>query len=312
MKKLTIIKWMLEVTLLIAISIIYYLNQIVTSPTALYVPKGSIAKIITYLEEKRYEVTDVDAFLLRYIGNPQGGWLALSSTKMRRGDFLYQLTTAKSPMADVTLIPGETTEIFLDEIAVALELNAELLKKYFIEYAPMPEGVFVPNTYRLPIGISEKAVIVLLLNQSLNQMKEWSNKIFGTFNQTKWFTYIAIASVIQKEAASNEEMPLISSVIYNRLNKNMKLQMDGTLNYGIYSHVKVTPERIKEDESIYNTYKVDGIPKYPVCNVSVEAIKAAIFPQKSDYLYFVKGKNGKHVFSSYYSTHLTNINAVTK
>jgi UPF0755 protein len=92
----------------------------------------------------------------------------------------------------------------------------------------------------------------------------------------------------------------------------MKLQMDGTLNYGKYSHIKITPKRIREDSSYYNTYKYEGVPKYPVCNVSLEAIKAAIFPTKSDYLYFMKAKNGKHNFTRYYSTHLSNINAVTK
>jgi len=59
-------------------------------------------------------------------------------------------------------------------------------------------------------------------------------------------------------------MPKISSVIYNRLKRGMPLQMDGTLNYGLYSHVRVTPERIREDRSPFNTYLNRGIPPYPV------------------------------------------------
>ena len=92
----------------------------------------------------------------------------------------------------------------------------------------------------------------------------------------------------------------------------MKLQMDGTLNYGKYSHIKVTPKRIREDNSIYNTYKNSGIPKLPVCNVSFDAIKAALFPAKTNYLYFMKSKRGTHNFSRNYSTHLTNIKRATK
>jgi UPF0755 protein len=107
-------------------------------------------------------------------------------------------------------------------------------------------------------------------------------------------------------------MPLVSSVIHNRIEKGMLLQMDGTLNYGKYSHVKVTSKRIKEDSSVFNTYKNKGVPSIPVCNVSFDAIRAAVFPAKTSYLYFMKNKNNKHDFSSNYSTHLRNIKRATK
>ncbi len=104
-------------------------------------------------------------------------------------------------------------------------------------------------------------------------------------------------------------MPTVSSVIHNRLKKGMKLQMDGTLNYGKYSHIKITSQRIKEDNSSYNTYKNRGLPEHPICAVSLDAIKAAIFPAKTDYLYFVKNeKNGLHSFSKSYKEHVNNIN----
>jgi UPF0755 protein len=121
-----------------------------------------------------------------------------------------------------------------------------------------------------------------------------------------------MASVIQKEAANKEEMPIVASVINNRLKKGMKLQMDGTLNYGPYSHHKITAKRIRQDKSRYNTYMYKGLPPLPVCNVELSAIRAAIFPAKTDYLYFMKSKNGTHDFSRYYSTHLDNIRAATK
>jgi len=103
----------------------------------------------------------------------------------------------------------------------------------------------------------------------------------------------------------------VSSVIYNRIRKGMKLQMDGTLNYGKYSHIKITPKRIKQDKSIYNTYLHKGLPSLPVCNVSIKAIKAAIFPAKTNYLYFMKNKNNLHDFTCNYSTHMLNIRHAT-
>ena len=102
-------------------------------------------------------------------------------------------------------------------------------------------------------------------------------------------------------------MPIVSSVIYNRLKKGMRLQMDGTLNYGKYSHIKVTPERIKNDTSRFNTYKYKGLPHSPIGAVSFDAIIAAIKPAKTNYLYFMKNAQGVHDFTDSYKTHRKNI-----
>ncbi len=264
------------------------------------------------MQFKNYEVCKLDSLLLRVIGSPQSGWINIGETKSTKGDFLYKLTRAKAALQDITLIPGETTYIFLNQLSDSLKLDREKLQREYDTQSSIQEGAFVPNTYKLPIGITEKEIIRLLLALSKAKMKEFSIKIFGNYNETKWFHYVAIASVVQKESANIEEMPIVSSVIHNRIKKGMKLQMDGTLNYGKYSHIKITPKRIREDTSIYNTYIHSGIPKLPVCNVSFDAIKAAIFPVKTDYLYFMKSKNGKHDFTRHYSTHLRNIKRATK
>ncbi len=290
----------------------YYLNQSIKTPKVLYIPQGSINQIISQLKDKNYDVCKLDAFILRFIGSPQSGWINMGTTSNTKADFLYKLTTAKAALQNVTLIPGETTDIFLNQLAQNLHLNREKLQESFEKYAPIKEGVFVPDTYKIPIGISEDELITLLLKLSLQKMQTMSIKIFGSYNEKKWFHYVAIASIIQKESANNKEMPIVSSVIYNRLKKGMKLQMDGTLNYGKYSHFKVTPKRIRNDLSIYNTYIHSGVPAIPVCNVSTEAIKAAIFPARTNYLYFMKSKNGTHDFTCNYSTHLRNIKRATK
>jgi len=225
---------------------------------------------------------------------------------------LYKLTTAKAALQSVTLIPGETTYVFLDELCKNLKLDRDILEQEYNKYTPIEEGALVPNTYKIPIGINEKLLIKMLLHESEVQMKNLSNKIFGSYNEKKWFHFVALASIIQKESANNKEMPIVSSVIYNRLKKGMKLQMDGSLNYGKYSHTKVTAQRIREDNSIYNTYKYKGVPAIPVCNVSFNSIRAAIYPAKTKYLYFMKSKRGDHDFTCNYSTHLSNIKHATK
>jgi len=264
------------------------------------------------LQRENYDVCKLDALLLRLIGSPQSGWINLATQENTRFDFLYKLTRAKAALVTITLIPGETTYIFLKQLAKKLQLDEEKLQKAFEQQAPLQEGVLVPDTYKIPKGISEEELIHLLLKSSHKRMLRLSEKFFGTYNEKKWFRYVAIASIIQKESANNEEMPLVSSVIYNRLKKGMKLQMDGTLNYGKFSHIKVTAKRIKEDKTKFNTYLHKGIPSVPICNVSFEAIRAAIFPAKTEYLYFMKNKKGVHDFTCNYSTHLRNISRATK
>ena len=115
-----------------------------------------------------------------------------------------------------------------------------------------------------------------------------------------------MAAIVQKEAANIDEMPIIAGVVRNRLHKDMPLQMDGALNYGAFSHTKITPKRIKEDTNPCNTYKFKGIPPYPCASASLDSIKASINPADVEYLYFVRNKNGTHTFTKTYEEHKSN------
>ncbi len=273
-----------------------------------YIPQGSIGQIISYLEQKKFYLSpSVDKYLLYFIGQPQSGWIDIGERRLSRGDFLYKLSNSKAAMNEIKLIPGETIDVFLYQISQKYKLSYKKLMQYYLKYSPIRDGLIVPETYHIPIGIGERHLVLYLINYAWKKHKETSMKIFGEFDKNSWYRYLTIASIIQKEAANKEEMPLVSSVIYNRLKKGMKLQMDGTLNYGKFSHIKVTSKRIKEDKSKYNTYINRGLPVYPVSSVSNEAIFAAIFPKKTSYLYFVKSKKGKHAFSKTYKEHMVNI-----
>ena len=220
--------------------------------------------------------------------------------------------TAKAQMMEVTLIPGETTTLFLQEVATELLLDGDKLQYYIDRYASYKEAGIYANTYFVPFGIKEKHLILFLTSQTDKKYQELSEKVYGTYDKKNWNRLLTIASIIQKEAANSEEMPIVSSVIYNRLRKRMALQMDGTLNYGKYSHIKITPERIDNDQSRFNTYKHKGLPPYPICAVSFDAIRAAMKPAKTDYLYFMKNSGGTHDFSTSYAKHRKNIKKVKK
>ena len=273
-----------------------------------FVPQGSSSQIIAYMLEKKFDLhPNVDKYLMRLIGTPQAGWVSIQESTLTRGDFLYKLTHSKAALKIITYVPGETKELLLAQLALEFDLSYETLMQEYAKATPYIDGLIVPETYYIPVGIKEPQLIHFLLAHAKKYHKDVFEKIFGQFDEAKWQKYIIIASIIQKEAANKDEMPLVSSVIYNRLKKDMKLQMDGTLNYGQYSHVKVTPQRIREDTSQYNTYMNKGLPPQPVCSVSRDAIIAAIFPKQTEYLYFVKNKTGTHTFSKNYETHLENI-----
>jgi UPF0755 protein len=302
-----IVEWAAKSLLFILISFIFYTTIPVKTTTTLFVPPGSVSNIITQLSKKGYALSPIDTYLLVMMGKPQSGWITIGQTKLNRIDFLHKLVAAKAQMIEVTLIPGETSLLFLKKTASELSLDAVKLQKYYDRYSSFKEAGIYANTYYVPYGIQEKHLILFLTSQTDKKYRALSKKVYGNYDEKNWNRLLTIASIIQKEAANKEEMPLISSVIYNRLKKRMALQMDGSLNYGKYSHSKITPERIHNDTSRFNTYKYKGLPPYPVCAVSFDAIKAAIKPAKTDYLYFMKNSQGVHDFSKSFDMHRKNI-----
>ena len=285
-----------------------YLQEEIKTPKMLFIPKGSTKSVMKSLQKNGIDISDFDFYLVKLIGYPQAGWIDLGAQKMKRGEFFAKITRLKAALVDVVLIPGETREIFFDQISKQLDLNKTKLTHYYKKLTDIDDGLILAETYHVPKGINEENLVKYLVEKSLKLHREISEKELKKYDRNEWFSkYVTIASIIQKEAANKSEMPLVSAVIYNRLKKKMKLQMDGTLNYGKYSHIKVTPKRIKEDNSSYNTYKISALPPSPVCAVSIDAIKAALYPSKVDYLYFVKGKGKSHKFTTTYKQHLREI-----
>lgn len=307
------ISFFFKIGILFVVALIFYFSLPMKTTNTVVLPKGSVTKVVEHLKNQGYALTVLDTYLLAYgIDSPKSGTLFIGEEQMSRISFLRKLSSAKEAIDVVTLIPGETKIVFLEELAKEHKLNLEELKKYYSEFSSYKEAGIVPETYHVPKNINEKMLINILVTQSEKKYEELSLKYLKTYDKEKWLKILTIASVVQKEAANTKEMPIVASVVYNRLDINMPLQMDGTLNYGKYSHVKVTPKRIRTDKSGFNTYLNKGLPPYPVCSVSVEAIKAALSPAKTKYLYFMKNKSGVHDFTNSYKAHLRNINRAKK
>jgi len=302
-----LISLLFKLSIIGLVAFIFYISIPIKTTQTVTLPKGSVAKTIQHLQKEGYALTIIDKYMLAFLGQPKSGTLEIGESSMNRIDFLRKLTNAKEAIKVVTLIPGETLPIFLETIAKKNKLSLEKLKNYYKEFSSYKEAGIIPETYHVPKNVNEETLIKILVEQSTHKYKELAHKFLKKYNEKEWLKVLTVASIIQKEAANKEEMPIVASVIYNRLKIDMALQMDGTLNYGKYSHVKVTPKRIKEDKSGFNTYANKGLPPYPICSVSVEAIKAALNPKKTNYLYFMRNKSGVHDFTNSYKEHLKNI-----
>jgi len=305
-----IIRLILIIAITTAIAIVIYAYIPLTTTQTVTLSKGSITNTIEHLKKEGYDLSTIDTYLLAYAidGQPKSGTLIIGKGSMPRIEFLKKLTDAKEAIKIITLIPGETLPIFLEEIAKEHKFDIKELEKSYNEFSDYNESGIIPETYHIPIDSNETQLIKILIEQSNRKYKELAKEHLKKYDKKEWNRILTIASIVQKEAANKDEMPTVASVVFNRLKKKMALQMDGTLNYGKYSHVKVTPKRIKEDKSAFNTYTNIGLPPYPVCSVSIDAIKATLKPKKTNYLYFMRNKTTRvHDFTHSYKEHLKNI-----
>ncbi|HRW81071.1 MAG TPA: endolytic transglycosylase MltG [Desulfomonilia bacterium] len=167
---------------------------------------------------------------------------------------------------------------------------------FFKIEAPSMEGFLYPDTYFLVPHITPLEIIAKMIdrfNKIYTPEMEQRAKELG-LSMTE---VITLASMIEKEAVVQTEKPVISSVFHNRLKRNMRLQSDPTAIYGIEGFSrKISPKDLLR-ESPYNTYRHHGLPPGPICSPGIESIRAALWPARTDYLYFVARGNGTHAFS---------------
>ncbi len=167
------------------------------------------------------------------------------------------------------------------------------------------EGYLFPNTYNMTKYMKVEELIDLMLSQfeiAFSQIPK--NEIFKKFKRHE---IVTLASVIEKETGAPEERPMISSVFHNRLNKGMRLQSDPTIIYGVWVQTGEYLKNIRKSHikgpTPYNTYTVKALPHGPIANPGIEALRAVVQPDTTEFLYFVSRNDGTHVFSKTYEEH---------
>lgn len=175
------------------------------------------------------------------------------------------------------------------------------------------EGYLFPDTYLLDWDYTGKEVVERMENK-------FNEKVTDIFSEAEEYnirndTLIVLASLIQREAANEEQMPLIAGVIWNRWLQDMKFEIDATVQYALGKPSnwwpKVKPENYKTD-SPYNTYLHKGRPPTPICNPGLAAIDAVINSEDSEYLYYLHDREGQIHLAETYEEHLENIEKYLK
>jgi len=287
---------------------VYYSYALITPPSLLYIPDSNHS-LLTALQKQKAPLGILDYRLVRRCPRPKKGWVRFDTRKKITREMLVRSLGEKprEKTRRIVMYGGDTINDFAIKTGRQTRLSPAAILQAYHHYSPYQDAGIIAGYYRIPYRTTPSAIAYFMVHFSEQRFEALANSHTGGYHTQDWARILTIASIIQKETQRAKEMPLIASVIYNRLQKGMKLQLDATLNYGKYSHKAVTPERIHNDKSRYNTYRYKGLPPHPIGSVTKEAILAALKPAKTDYLYFMLADNGTHNFAATYTEHLAHI-----
>lgn len=229
---------------------------------------------------------------------------------------LAKTVADKPAMVWVTIPEGLRKEEIGNRLASALGWDEKTLHEWNYTYTAMDydhlEGTYFPDTYLIPTDENGLDVSKRLLRRFDEQFAPYMT---GFMKQNvKWTTAIKIASIVQREAGGKADMPLIAGIIWNRLLKDMKLEIDATLQYARDDRDELTTgfwkpitPADKEIDSKYNTYKYTGLSPFPISNPGIDAIDAVLNPAETDCLYYLHSADRQIHCAKTYEEHLQNI-----
>jgi len=218
---------------------------------------------------------------------------------------LDKIVNGESVQYRITLVEGWTFEQALQAIWSADNIVPSLDGLSMAEVSASmnlgrenPEGLLYPDTYFYTKGTSD-IELLLRASEKLNTVLSdaWAARL-GALPYADQYEALTMASIIEKESASNSERGLIAAVFVSRMELGMRLQSDPTVIYGMGDRYagNIRREDLSE-QTPYNTYRIGGLPPTPIALSGEESIVAALNPEQTDYLYFVAKGDGSHHFS---------------
>ena len=297
------------------------LQQVPLALETIYtVPAGSSASQLCYRWQQQGKLSATDCLLLRFYLK-----LAPEAAQVQQGVYriadertlmqiLALFKSGREAQFSLTFIEGETVQQALQRL-----FNAEYLQQDITEAAELStmlewppqwgdkpghsEALLFPDTYYYTAN-SAASQIVRRSQQALLQhlSNAWQQRLPDLPIETP-YQLLTLASIIEKESRYAPERPLVASVFVNRLRKNMRLQTDPTVIYGLSDFNGNITRADLNNPHPYNTYRHRGLPPGPIAMVSEQALLAAAQPAESDLYYFVSKGDGTHQFSSTLEQH---------
>ncbi len=303
---------------------IYYPIFIPEPGKSIYIPPKTNLKIIADNLEKEGIIRS-SFFLRAYL------ILTNNNTRVRAGVYNFYGNLNIIDVAEILIkggkgiiitFPEGLTMTEIEDILNSKGLNVNIHKfklkdfgnleiiKYFPAEASL-EGFLAPDTYEFFKEEKEKEIIYKFL-------KNFEKKflpLFLKYPEVNYYEKLILASILEKEAKYYDDMKIIAGILENRLKIDKKLEVDATIAYPRCKKYpcdwKIKSSDLKID-SPYNTYLNKGYPPTPISNPGLNAIKAALEPIKTDYLYYITNNEGKAIFSKTLKEHQKNINKFLK
>lgn len=233
------------------------------------------------------------------------------SPAMTPKEILEELRSGRVFKREVTVTPGASIwdlgkVVEAEGLLSAAEFGKAVADPQLLARAGISaqsfEGYLYPETYQFSRPITAQNIIWKMLEEGEKHWPEEYSQRVEELSLTR-HEILTLASVIEKESGKDTELPLISSVFHNRLAQGIKLQSDPTVIYGIHDFSGNLTKEDLQTPHPYNTYTNFGLPPGPICNPGELAVKAALFPAQTTYLFFVADGAGGHVFSTTLQEH---------
>lgn len=308
-------------------SLIEPINPVDPRDIMVEIEQGMSGRAIANLLEEEGVIKSSTMFylLLRFkqVDNLRAGYYRFSTSNTPL-EIIDKLQRGEEEQFKVTIPEGFTFEEILNRFSalempeyekevLKNEINKELSKieierNFEVEISESEklyhaEGFIIPNTYNFPMSYDEQDIAESLINYFIAQ-RQPVLKEAAEGNSYSAYELLIISSLIEKEGRLEAENKLIASVIYNRLDRGMPLQLDATVQYALPERTERVLYSDLQINSPYNTYLIRELPPTPIASPGDLALEAAINPDQSDYLFYFARADGSHVFTESYEEHL--------
>ncbi|TSC69775.1 MAG: UPF0755 protein [Parcubacteria group bacterium Gr01-1014_49] len=215
----------------------------------------------------------------------------------------YRIVTGAYGLPPVRITFPEGTTVREAAVLVSDALP-EIKNADFLKEAEPYEGYLFPDTY-LFLPSADAASVVALMRDTFNTKIATMTKELQASGRSIADTVI-LASLVEKEARSPENRRIVAGILLNRLKLGMPLQVDAVFGY-IFKRDTYSPSFADlAVDSLYNTYTHRGLPPGPICNPGLDALQAVVNPTKTNYLYYLSGKDGLMHYATTFAGHQAN------